>query len=124
MLERNVSRVVKRVLSKNACYCVVFHGSNITRNGTPDILGVGPSGEFVGIECKVSGGRMSINQWRRCLEILASGGRFIVACEDFSTDTLYGQGPFEVVHAVDDEFSLYDRFLSFSRSCEIVAEEA
>lgn len=49
--------------------------------GWPDIVGVGPGGRFLGIECKAPGGKpkLTAEQESARATILAAGGLYIVA---------------------------------------------
>src|SRR5699024_12420991 len=47
--------------------------------GTPDIITLDHDGTLLAIEAKSPGAKPKINQLRRAVEILASGGRYVVA---------------------------------------------
>lgn len=65
-----------------------LHGTMFSKNGSPDFLTMDISGRFVGIEAKAPGKSPYVNQYRRAIEILLSGGRYVVAQEDFLLENL------------------------------------
>lgn len=79
--------LVEQQLLENYCKFYNIHGSNFSENGAPDILAC-MDGAFVGIECKLSDTQPFINQLRQAIYIIRSGGRYIVAKEDFNFQLL------------------------------------
>ena len=61
------------------------HGA---RNGAPDIVTADSNGRLVGIECKKPGEEPVYTQFLESLRIVLSGGRYVVAYEDFSIEGL------------------------------------
>lgn len=81
-----VSKVEKELILNN-CHYYNYHGSTFSANGAPDIIAC-INGKFIGIECKIENTQPYINQLRQAIYIIRSGGRYIVAKEDFSFDNL------------------------------------
>ena len=107
MIENKVVELIESQLSRDDRWFLNVHGSMFSKSGTPDILTVDHSGVVVGIEIKKPGGMVAINQLRRGLEILNSGGRFVIATADFLLENLDGQYLRQIDTANEDEFSLF-----------------
>ena len=65
-----------------------LHGTMFSKNGSPDFITMDRSGIYLGIEAKAPKKSPAINQWRKAIEILLSGGRYVVAQEDFDLDLI------------------------------------
>lgn len=92
MAQKETQSTVSKVeneLSMHGAHYYNYHGSTFTTNGAPDILAC-ISGQFYGIECKISYTQPYINQLRQAIYIIRSGGRYIVAKEDFEYDSVIG----------------------------------
>lgn len=83
MREEKVIASIEQFLDYYNHYYVNVHGSMYSANGTPDIITHDRDNIFMGIEAKATGNQPSTNQWRKCIEILDAGGRYVVAYEDF-----------------------------------------
>lgn len=83
MKEQIIVNYIESQLKNIKRYYINNHGSTFSKNGTPDFITLDKNNNFLAIEAKVPGKAPVINQWRRCIEILLSGGRFIVAQDDF-----------------------------------------
>lgn len=84
--EAKVVRFIEQRLASRNRFFINVHGSLFSRSGTPDIITIDGGNRFAGIEVKRPGGKASINQVRRGIEIIKSGGRFIVADDTFDVD--------------------------------------
>lgn len=84
--------IVEKELHTNSCHFYNYHGSTFSTNGAPDIIAC-DKGQFLGIECKLENTQPYINQLRQAIYIIRSGGRYIVAKEDFNYHKLYQQIP-------------------------------
>lgn len=107
MIENKVVELIESQLSRDNRWFLNVHGSMFSKSGTPDILTVDYSGVVVGIEIKKPGGMVAINQLRRGLEILKSGGRFVIATADFLLENLDDRSLRQIDTANEDEFSLF-----------------
>ena len=107
MIENKVVELIESQLSRDDRWFLNVHGSMFSKSGTPDILTVDHAGVVVGIEIKKPGGMVAINQLRRGLEILKSGGRFVIATADFLLENLDGQYLRQIDTTNEDEFSLF-----------------
>ena len=84
MREIEVVKKVESQLKAKARYYNNNHGSVFSKNGTPDFITNDKDGYYLAIEVKAPKKTPYANQYRRALEILISGGRFVVAQDDFS----------------------------------------
>lgn len=110
---------VESELRRVGAYFVNVHGSTFSSSGTADILAC-LDGNFVACEVKRSGNKPSIAQLGHGLEVLAAGGRFVVAYEDFEVDKLLaGSLPCLSVGELD-KFSAYDTLDFLNRTTELV----
>lgn len=106
MKEAYVISKVESQLNVAQRFFVNVHGSKYSQNGTPDILTCDIRAQFVGIECKVPHSTVPINQLRKCLEIIDSGGRAFIATDDFDLKKLDTHlVPVLFVEKNEDEFS-------------------
>lgn len=78
---------VEKELMLNNCHYYNYHGSTFSANGAPDIIAC-INGKFIGVECKIENTQPYINQLRQAIYIIRSGGRYIVAKEDFSINNV------------------------------------
>ena len=123
MKEQLVVNVVKHELTRAKRYFVVFHGSNLTANGTPDVLSHDASNVMTGIECKRPGGLLSIVQWRTGLRMVKAGCRYVIACNDFECSNLDEHSLPELrVPSDTTEFDMYNTYTEIDRSCELVVD--
>lgn len=117
-----VGKIVNECIIHNRYY-VNVHGSLFSQDGTPDILTHDKDGVFTGIEAKRLGSLPAVNQWGKGLEIIRSGGRFIVGYEDFSFDTVDNhQLPIFTVKASDgfEQYELADmKIKAFNQTTEV-----
>lgn len=88
MKENQIISLINRQLQSKGRYVVNVHGSIFSRNGTPDFITLDKDGQLVGIEAKVPGKQPVVNQWRHGIRLLKSGGRFIVAYDDFDVNRM------------------------------------
>lgn len=88
MREEVVVQLIERQLHRAERAFNNLHGTMFSKNGSPDFLTMDASGRFVGIEAKAPGKSPYVNQYRRAIEILLSGGRYVVAQEDFKLEHL------------------------------------
>lgn len=87
MKEQDVVDYIQGELARRGIFYLNVLGSYMTTNtGQPDIVAC-IDGQFVAIECKLST-TVSTTQFRRGLELISSGGRFIVANKDVDVDKL------------------------------------
>lgn len=94
MKESAVVSRIERELESAGLYYVNHHGDMLAANGTPDFLTMDFDSRFTAIEAKAPGRSPYVNQWRRAIEILMSGGRFFVGYDDFDTGMLRSQDRF------------------------------
>ena len=78
MLERDIVAAIKKYLSSLGCDVFFWkeHGSVYGTNGVPDIICC-YKGRFLGLECKLPGGRLTKLQKRTIEKINHAGG---IAC--------------------------------------------
>ena len=87
-VEQDVVDNIVYFLEYNNRYFVNVHGSSFSRNGTPDIITLDKDNRFLAIEAKVAKRQPKADQLNNALDILRSGGRWIVAYEDFDLDKI------------------------------------
>lgn len=116
-------------LNRHGKWFVNNHGTVMGGGGTPDIITLDHDGTLLAIEAKSPGAKPKINQLRRAVEILASGGRYVVAY-GFDYDIVgakrtAGDGVETVTIGLEvgeSEFDAYDTFTSRQRGVvELVA---
>ena len=86
MKEESVIAIIEKALGNR--YYINNHGSLFSRSGVPDFITLDSDHRFTGIEAKAPSGHPYPNQWRRAIEILRSGGRFIIGLNDFTREAL------------------------------------
>lgn len=86
MRENKVVNHVEQWLKYKNRYFINIYGSQFTKGGTPDIITHDVDGVFLAIEVKAPKQPLVLNQWERAKEILLSGGRYVVAQDDFDLD--------------------------------------
>jgi hypothetical protein len=93
--ESSVVRLISQSLDSEGRYYVNLSGSSFSRSGHPDFLTNDSTGLLLGIEAKDLGKQPAVSQWRRLIEVLKSGGRAIVAYDDyeFSSADIIGKLP-------------------------------
>ena len=85
MKEKTYEAKIKKYLKENGCWYARIFANGYTRVGVPDILAC-VNGQFVAIEVKGDGGRISVLQEHSLEEIKKSGGVAIVSYpSDFET---------------------------------------
>lgn len=88
MKEEVVVGIIEKQLKANGRYYDNMHGSIYSQNGTPDFVTLDDKNRYLGIEAKAPGKSPYTNQWRRAIEILLAGGRYVIAQEDFDFDNI------------------------------------
>lgn len=88
MKEEVVVNEIERQLNAKVRLYNNLHGTMFSKNGSPDFVTMDKSGIYLGIEAKAPKKSPAINQWRKAIEILLSGGRYVVAQEDFNLDLI------------------------------------
>ena len=88
MKEEVVVNEIERQLNAKVRLYNNLHGTMFSKNGSPDFITMDRSGIYLGIEAKAPKKSPAINQWRKAIEILLSGGRYVVAQEDFDLDLI------------------------------------
>ena len=83
MKEEVVVNEIERQLNAKVRLYNNLHGTMFSKNGSPDFITMDRSGIYLGIEAKAPKKSPAINQW-----ILLSGGRYVVAQEDFDLDLI------------------------------------
>lgn len=130
MKESTVVRDISRQLRHAKRFFVNNHGTIMSQSGVPDFITMDETTRFLAIEAKAPGQKPRVNQMRRALEILKSGGRYVVAYAGFDLLDLDKEvSPTtrriiipEVVVG-DTEFELVDNFPpTISGSIEYVLE--
>ena len=91
MREESIIKFITRQLQVKGRYFVNVHGSNYSRNGTADILTLDKSNRFLAIEAKVPGKHPVVNQWSHAIKVLQSGGRVVIAYDDFDIEKVDNQ---------------------------------
>src|SRR5699024_2498141 len=87
-VEQDVVDNIVYFLEYNNRYFVNVHGSSFSRHGTPDIIILDKDNRFLAIEAKVAKRQPKADQLNNAPDILRSGGRWIVAYEDFDLDKI------------------------------------
>lgn len=72
--EREITKSIKSLLSQFGVWHFKHFGGLYAPKGIPDIIGILPGGKFFGLEVKVIGGRVSVDQERVMQNIRESGG--------------------------------------------------
>lgn len=88
MKEEVVVNSIERQLTAKSRYFNNLHGTMFSKNGSPDFITIDANGRYTGIEAKAPKKSPYTNQWRRAIEILLSGGRYVIAQDDFDLDRL------------------------------------
>ena len=88
MKEEVVVNEIERQLNAKVRLYNNLHGTMFSKNGSPDFVTMDKTGIYLGIEAKAPKKSPAINQWRKAIEILLSGGRYVVAQEDFNLDKI------------------------------------
>ena len=88
MKEEVVVNEIERQLNARVRLYNNLHGTMFSKNGSPDFVTMDKTGIYLGIEAKAPKKSPAINQWRKAIEILLSGGRYVVAQEDFNLDLI------------------------------------
>lgn len=91
------SKVVEHIvdwLNYKERWFINVHGSKYSKNGTPDIVTLDFDNRLLCIEVKAPKKTLRGNQWEKAIDVIFSGGRYIVGHYDFDLDKLD--------HAVND----------------------
>lgn len=88
MKEKNIIQYIEKTFKYYNRFYINFHGTNFGKVGVSDFITLDKDSVFTAIEVKTENTMPYANQYRRALEILSSGGRFIVAKQDFSIQNL------------------------------------
>lgn len=68
------------------------HGSMLSSNaGLPDFTTIDNDGVFTGLEAKAPYAQPTVNQIRRALEIIQSGGRYMIVYPGFDAGVLHNR---------------------------------
>lgn len=105
-IESDYAKRIEAMLTRAGYWYVNVHGTGMGHSGVPDLVTC-VRGGLVGIEVKRSANCPTISQWRHGLAILASGGRFIVAYEDFTVAALTSTPVAVAVSPDADPFDLH-----------------
>lgn len=113
MREQQVVDSIERQLRRAGRWHMNVHGTaHGASDGKPDFVTMDARGTLCGIEAKVPGKSPMTNQWRQLRAIARSGGRAIVAYDDFSLAALDAR---ELPREAVDE-SLFDDEVESSQS--------
>ena len=82
-----INRIESQLVLANRFF-INNHGSEMSRSGNPDFVTIDRHGTFLGIEAKKAGEKPTVNQFRRAIEIIQSGGRYVVAYDGFDLDSV------------------------------------
>lgn len=110
MKEEVVVRLIEKQLASKSRLYNNLHGTMFSKNGSPDFITMDTTGRYLGIEAKAPKKAPYTNQWRRAIEILLSGGRYIVAQEDFDLNKV-DLGTLSSTVEIGSEIG-YDEFLA------------
>ena len=110
MKEEVVVRLIEKQLASKSRLYNNLHGTMFSKNGSPDFITMDTTGRYLGIEAKAPKKTPYTNQWRRAIEILLSGGRYIVAQEDFDLNKV-DSGTLSSTVEIGSEIG-YDEFLA------------
>lgn len=110
MKEEVVVRLIEKQLAAKSRLYNNLHGTMFSKNGSPDFITMDSTGRYLGIEAKAPKKTPYTNQWRRAIEILLSGGRYIVAQEDFDLNKV-DSGTLSSTVEIGSEIG-YDEFLA------------
>ena len=110
MKEEVVVRLIEKQLASKSRLYNNLHGTMFSKNGSPDFITMDTTGRYLGIEAKAPKKTPYTNQWRRAIEILLSGGRYIVAQEDFDLNKV-DSGTLSSTVEIGSEIG-YDEFLT------------
>ena len=110
MKEEVVVRLIEKQLAAKSRLYNNLHGTMFSKNGSPDFITMDATGRYLGIEAKAPKKTPYTNQWRRAIEILLSGGRYIVAQEDFNLNKV-DSGTLSSTVEIGSEIG-YDEFLA------------
>jgi len=83
MKEQVIIDHIEKWLNYKKRYYLNVHGSEYSNNGTHDIITHDINNQFLSIEAKAPNRQPKVNQWRHAIKVLKSGGRVIIAYEDF-----------------------------------------
>ena len=110
MKEEVVVRLIEKQLASKSRLYNNLHGTMFSKNGSPDFITMDSTGRYLGIEAKAPKKTPYTNQWRRAIEILLSGGRYVVAQEDFDLNKI-DSGTLSSTVEIGSEIG-YDEFLA------------
>lgn len=124
MKEQSVVNYIESQLIVDGRYYVNVHGSMFSENGTPDFLTHDKNNIFTGIEAKAPNKAPVVNQWRKGIKILKSGGRFVVAQDDFDLQKLDEKSlPKVEIGSEIGESEFEAKKIKIKQTCEIVLKD-
>lgn len=110
---------IETEFKKGQRYFVNNFGNGFGKNGVPDFFTLDREKIFCGIEAKRPGETPSPNQFRHAIKILLSGGRFIVAQDDFTLEDLDNKSfPFMEIGGIIGESEFDASLLKIKRTTE------
>lgn len=86
MRESTVIQYIEDCLKYADRYYVNVHGSTAMKNGTSDIISCDSAGTLLCVEGKAPNAAPVATQWLRAIEVVYSGGRYVIAQDDFDLD--------------------------------------
>lgn len=86
--EAKVIAHIEHELDRARRYFLNIHGSMFSKNGSADFMTLDSDGVLTAIEAKAPGAQPYVNQWRNAIDVVKSGGRFIVAYDDFTVEDM------------------------------------
>lgn len=123
MKEEAIVGLITNWLEYKQRFFANIHGTEFSKNGTPDFLTSDKQGLFVGIEAKVPKRTPTVNQWRKGVEMIKSGNRYIVAYDDFDLETLDKHQLPVIEFDVNKplvEYDLYDNVKGLNKTTELI----
>lgn len=122
--EQSVVNLIEAQLLSQQRYYINVHGSTFSANGTPDFITHDKNGVFIGIEAKAPKKSPVVNQWRKGIKILNSGGRFVVAQDDFDLQKLDEKTlPKVEIGGEIGESEFEAKKLKIKQTCEVVLKD-
>ena len=122
--EQVVVNHIEAQLLSQLRYYINVHGSMFSSNGTPDFITHDKNGILTGIEAKAPKKSPVVNQWRKAIKILNSGGRFVIAQDDFDLSKLDEQTlPKVKIGNEIGESEFEAKNLKIKQTCEVVLKD-
>lgn len=117
--ESSIVQWIEAQLSESGFYFANVHGSIFSSTGTPDLI-CSIGGSFVAIEVKRSGNSPKVTQLDHALRVLRSGGRAIIAYEDFDLSKVTSEELPTVSVGRRDAYDLYDTINFHNTTTELI----